>query len=239
MKRLAQISVTFSFFLLALFVVARAEARGEPPSRWLLQVIFQNEADARDFIKLVDSGIAFVAAGDRVGSRAADLGKISQTDFAGISGGALARRAFEMPLGGIVGPFRTDLGWHVVHAPLVTQLKDSWFPIGQAKDGTRYEMDASTVRGDRFHRRAWFRTTRKTAKVTVRTISYEAVDCPGRRLITIKTAEYRNGRVTKSEPALAESLVDYMMEPVIPDSIGAEMHRLICTFPAEAVQPLN
>ena len=76
-------------------------------SRVLSQAILQNEAQARALAQRAK------ASGD-LESGATNLGARTREELASIAGDAVAAAVFGASQGAIVGPVRSDLGWHVI-----------------------------------------------------------------------------------------------------------------------------
>ena len=76
-------------------------------SRVLSQVIGQDEGQARALAQRAKASGA-------LGSGATDLGARTREELAGIAGEAVAAAVFGASQGAIVGPIRSDLGWHVI-----------------------------------------------------------------------------------------------------------------------------
>ena len=76
-------------------------------SRVLSQVIGQDEGQARALAQRAKASGA-------LGSGATDLGARTREELAGIAGEAVAAAVFGASQGAVVGPIRSDLGWHVI-----------------------------------------------------------------------------------------------------------------------------
>ena len=85
-------------------------------TRILSQVVLGDEAAARAFAQKVNAGTAFAAAAQQADFAAADiaLGEQTKEAYARLATPALADAVFGAAKGGVVGPLRSPLGWHVV-----------------------------------------------------------------------------------------------------------------------------
>ncbi len=80
--------------------------------RLLTQAIIQNEGEARATAQRARSS-------GSLGSGGASIGAKSREEFVDIAGEAVAGAVFAAQQGAIVGPIRSDLGWHVVKVDAV------------------------------------------------------------------------------------------------------------------------
>jgi peptidyl-prolyl cis-trans isomerase D len=98
--------------------MARNPARFSPPSRRrLLQVVTQDEAQARAFAGRARDVASFTAAAaEEFKAAPGDLaiGDLTQDALARATSEAVADAVFKAAPGGIVGPVRSDFGWHVL-----------------------------------------------------------------------------------------------------------------------------
>lgn len=85
-------------------------------TRVISQAVVQDKKQADAIAARARSGANFVAAAAPAGLSAEDVGVGPQTraQFSSLAGAAVAKAAFGAAKGGIVGPIRSDLGWHVV-----------------------------------------------------------------------------------------------------------------------------
>jgi peptidyl-prolyl cis-trans isomerase D len=85
-------------------------------TRVISQAVVQDKKQADAIAAHARSGANFVAAAAPAGLSAEDVGVGPQTraQFSSLAGAAVANAAFGAAKGGIVGPIRSDLGWHVV-----------------------------------------------------------------------------------------------------------------------------
>ncbi|MDV3258381.1 MAG: peptidyl-prolyl cis-trans isomerase [Sphingomonas sp.] len=93
----------------------RAQYAGSE-KRVISQAVVQDKAAADAIASRARGGAAFAAAAAPAGLSAADVsvGPQSQAEFSNLAGEAIARAAFGAAKGAIVGPLRSDLGWHVI-----------------------------------------------------------------------------------------------------------------------------
>ena len=85
-------------------------------TRVISQAVVQDKRQADAIAARARSGATFVAAAAPAGLSAEDVsvGPQSRAEFSGIAGEAVANAAFGAAKGAIVGPLRSDLGWHVI-----------------------------------------------------------------------------------------------------------------------------
>ena len=100
-------SVSASDEEIAAFYKANQALYGGKSTRVVAQAILQDEAQARALTQRAKSG-------GNLGAGARNLGARTREDLAGIAGEAVATAVFSANQGAIVGPIRSDLGWHVI-----------------------------------------------------------------------------------------------------------------------------
>lgn len=85
-------------------------------SRRLSQVVLPDEAAARAFVQSAGGGGGFAQAASRAGFSAEDtnLGELTREALVRTSSEAVANAAFSAARGAVVGPIRSELGWHVL-----------------------------------------------------------------------------------------------------------------------------
>ena len=85
-------------------------------TRVISQAVVQDKKQADAIAGSARSGASFVAAAAPAGLSAEDVsvGPQTRAEFAGLAGQAVANAAFGAAKGAIVGPVRSDLGWHVI-----------------------------------------------------------------------------------------------------------------------------
>ena len=91
--------------------------------RVLSQAVVQNQAIANQIAQRARAGGSLASAAAPAGLSAQDVavGAKSRTEFAGTAGNQVAGAAFSAASGAVVGPIRSDLGWHVVKVESVRQ----------------------------------------------------------------------------------------------------------------------
>ena len=89
---------------------------GPKETRVISQAVVPSEAVAQAIARRARGGQTFVAATAPAGLSAADISVGPQTrqQFTELAGAQVANAAFAAAEGGIVGPVRSELGWHVV-----------------------------------------------------------------------------------------------------------------------------
>jgi peptidyl-prolyl cis-trans isomerase D len=85
-------------------------------SRVISQVVVQDKRQADGVAARAKAGAAFAAAAAPAGFAAEDvsLGAKTRAEFAGVANDAVANAVFSAAKGAVIGPIRSDLGWHVV-----------------------------------------------------------------------------------------------------------------------------
>jgi peptidyl-prolyl cis-trans isomerase D len=85
-------------------------------TRVISQAVVQDKKQADAIAARARSGATFVAAAAPAGLTAEDVsvGPQTRAEFAGLAGAAVADAAFSAAKGAVVGPVRSDLGWHVI-----------------------------------------------------------------------------------------------------------------------------
>jgi peptidyl-prolyl cis-trans isomerase D len=85
-------------------------------TRVLSQAVVQDKKQADAIAARARSGASFAAAAAPAGLSAEDVsvGPQTRAQFAGLAGDSIATAAFAAAKGAIVGPIRSDLGWHVI-----------------------------------------------------------------------------------------------------------------------------
>lgn len=99
---------------------------GSVEQRQLSQVVVQDQAVAQRIATQAKAGQPFAdVAAKQAGYSAADLalGTLNQAKLAQTTSADIARAAFAAPSGGIVGPLKSDFGWHVLHVDSVVPGK--------------------------------------------------------------------------------------------------------------------
>ena len=85
-------------------------------TRVISQAVVQDKRQADGIAARAKSGASFAAAAAPAGFAAADvnLGPQTRAQFTGAANEAVASAAFSAARGAVIGPIRSDLGWHVV-----------------------------------------------------------------------------------------------------------------------------
>ena len=85
-------------------------------TRVISQAVVQDKRQADGIAARARGGANFAAAAAPAGFTAADvnIGPQNRAQFAGLAGDAIAGQAFGAAKGAVVGPVRSDLGWHVI-----------------------------------------------------------------------------------------------------------------------------
>ena len=101
---------------IAAYYKAHSDKYGGQQSRVISQAVVQDKKAADGIAQRARAGTAFAAAAAPAGLTAEDVsvGPQSRAQFTGLAGDAVAGAAFAAPVGAIVGPIRSDLGWHVI-----------------------------------------------------------------------------------------------------------------------------
>jgi peptidyl-prolyl cis-trans isomerase D len=105
-------------------------------TRVISQILAQDKKIADAAAARARSGASFVDAAKLANQTAEDIsvGPQTRSEFAGLAGQAVANAAFGAAKGAIVGPIRSDLGWHVV------KIEDIRGASGKAFDQVRGEI---------------------------------------------------------------------------------------------------
>jgi peptidyl-prolyl cis-trans isomerase D len=98
------------------FYRQNAQRYGGSETRTLQQVVLPSEAAARQFVQRAAGGANFAAAAQQAGFGASDiaLGQQSREQFTSLTNAEAANAVFSAAQGAMVGPLRSELGWHVV-----------------------------------------------------------------------------------------------------------------------------
>ncbi|MDP8993975.1 MAG: SurA N-terminal domain-containing protein [Pseudomonadota bacterium] len=111
-------------------------------TRNLQQVVLPDEAAARAFVQRVRGGASFAEAARQAGFNATDiaLGQQSREQYANISSPEVANAVFAAQEGAVVGPLRSELGFHVVRVEDVNRT------AGRPLEAVRSEIVAEIER---------------------------------------------------------------------------------------------
>ena len=107
---------------------------GAKDIRVISQAVVPDQNVAAQIAQRARGGQSFVEAVRPAGLSAADVsvGSQSRQQFASLAGEQVARQAFDAAAGAIVGPVRSDLGWHVVKIESVQRQPGR--SLGQVRD---------------------------------------------------------------------------------------------------------
>lgn len=97
---------------------------GARETRTIQSIVLPSQQAANAFAAQVRGGTSFVAAAQQAGFAAADVTFTDQTrtQFAGVTNPAIAASAFSAAQGAVVGPTRSELGYHVVRVDHITTV---------------------------------------------------------------------------------------------------------------------
>lgn len=90
-------------------------------SRNLQQVVLQDEAAARRVAAAVQGGASLAQAAQQAGTSAIPLDGQTREQFANVSSPEVAAAAFSAAQGAVVGPVRSEFGWHVIRTEAVNR----------------------------------------------------------------------------------------------------------------------
>ncbi|MGH6706476.1 MAG: peptidyl-prolyl cis-trans isomerase [Sphingomicrobium sp.] len=101
---------------IAAYYKANQASYGGSETRVISQAVVQDKRAADAIAARARSSATFVAAAAPAGLSAEDIsvGPQTRAEFSGLAGDAVAGAAFAAAKGAIVGPIRSDLGWHVI-----------------------------------------------------------------------------------------------------------------------------
>lgn len=101
---------------IAAYYKANQATYGGSETRVISQAVVQDKKAADAIAARARSGASFVAAAAPAGLSAEDIsvGPQTRAEFSGLAGDGVAGAAFAAAKGAIVGPVRSDLGWHVI-----------------------------------------------------------------------------------------------------------------------------
>lgn len=103
-----------------------------PETRKVLQMMFENQADAEKAYASLNAGGDFYAVAKDVAKQdkaATDLGEVSKEMLVGDMGEAV----FELKKGEITQPTQTELGWHIMKVVDITPMKETKLTTAKAK----------------------------------------------------------------------------------------------------------
>ena len=127
-------AVTASEAEIAAYYRANAAKYGGAESRLVSQAVVRDKAQADGIAARARGGAAFAAAAAPAGLSAEDVsvGPQTKAQFSSLAGDAVANAAFAAASGAIVGPIRSDLGWHVIRIDAVRAAAGR--SLAQARD---------------------------------------------------------------------------------------------------------
>jgi peptidyl-prolyl cis-trans isomerase D len=101
---------------IAAYYKANQAKYGGSETRVLSQAVVQDKRQADAIAARARSGASFVAAAAPAGLSAEDVsvGPQTRTEYSSLAGAAVANATFGAAKGAVVGPMRSDLGWHVI-----------------------------------------------------------------------------------------------------------------------------
>ena len=101
---------------IATYYKAHSDKYGGSQDRVISQAVVPDKKVADGIAQRARAGAAFAAAAAPAGLTPEDVsvGPQTRAQFGGLAGDAVANAAFAAPAGTIVGPVRSDLGWHVI-----------------------------------------------------------------------------------------------------------------------------
>lgn len=107
---------------IAAYYKAHGDKFGASQTRVLSQAVVQDQKVADGIAERARGGASFAAAAAPAGLSAADVsvGPQTQAQFSGLAGNAVAASTFATPAGSIIGPIKSDLGWHVVRVDSIS-----------------------------------------------------------------------------------------------------------------------
>ncbi|HEU0311309.1 MAG TPA: peptidyl-prolyl cis-trans isomerase [Sphingomicrobium sp.] len=114
-------------------------------TRVISQAVVQDKGQADGIAARARSGAAFATAAAPAGLAPEDvnLGSQTQAQFSGVANDAVANAAFAAAKGAIVGPIRSDLGWHVI------KIEDVRGASGRTLEQARGEIAAELTASKR------------------------------------------------------------------------------------------
>jgi peptidyl-prolyl cis-trans isomerase D len=101
---------------IAAYYKANQATYGGSETRVISQAVVQDKKVADGIAARARSGASFVAAAAPAGLSAEDVsvGPQTRAEFSGLAGDTVSTAAFAAAKGAIIGPVRSDLGWHVI-----------------------------------------------------------------------------------------------------------------------------
>ena len=127
---------------IAAFYAQNAATYGPRESRNLLHVVLPDEAAARSFMQRIRGGASFAQAAAQADFSAADirLDGQSREQFANVSSAQVSNAVFAAAQGAMVGPVRSELGWHVVRVEAINRTAAR--PLASARTEIARQLEA-------------------------------------------------------------------------------------------------
>jgi len=112
-------------------------------SRVISQAVVQDKAQADGIAARAKGGAAFAAAAAPAGLSAEDVsvGPQTKADFAKLAGNAVANAAFSAASGSVIGPIKSDLGWHVIKIDAVRAAQGKSLAASSAEISAKLAED--------------------------------------------------------------------------------------------------
>ena len=180
---------------IAAYYKANQALYGGKSTRVLSQSIAPSEAAARTIAQRARAG----------GKLGGSLGAVSREDFADVAGGAVAAAAFAAKQGDVVGPIRSDLGWHVIRVDAVRT------DAGKPLSAVRGEI-ADRLNADKRKEALTELVTKVEDSIAEGASFGEAVRAAG--LTAIRTPAITAGGVARSQP-------DFKVAPQLAPAVRA------------------
>lgn len=195
-------------------------------TRVISQAVVQDKRQADAIAARAKSGASFAAAAAPAGFAAADvnLGPQTRAQFVGAANEAIANTAFSAAKGAVVGPIRSDLGWHVV------KIEDIRGASGRTLEQARGEI-AALLNTNKRKDALTDLVTRVDEQIAGGASFAETVGA-AKLPVTTTPAITANGR-SRSDPAYA---VPAELEPVVKAgfAMAPDDDPEIVTLPGEA-----
>lgn len=115
--------------------------------RVISQAVVPDQNLANQIAQRAKSGMSFVDAVKPAGLSAQDIsvGPQTQSQFASLASPDVAATAFKVPAGGVVGPIKSPLGWHVVKIDSIQKKPGK--PLAEAKSEIAAKLNADKRKG--------------------------------------------------------------------------------------------
>ena len=129
---------------------ANQDTYGAKDIRVISQVVTQDQAAAQGVANRAKGGQAFAAAAAPAGFSAADISVGPQTkeQFTGLAGAQVANAAFGAAEGAVIGPIRSEFGWHVVKIDQVRREGGKSLDAAKAEIAAKLNADKRKARID-------------------------------------------------------------------------------------------